>query len=84
MIIPIKCFTCGKVLADLYEFYKCKVIDEKFKKIKSTSSTSVDIENTEYFTKQNVDKSVEGHILDSLNVKRQCCRINMLTHVDIE
>ena len=84
MIIPIKCFTCGKVLGDLYEFYKCKVIDEKFKKIKSTSSTSVDIENTEYFTKQNVDKSVEGHILDSLNVKRHCCRINMLTHVDIE
>ena len=25
MIIPIKCFTCGKVLADKYRFYEKEV-----------------------------------------------------------
>ena len=25
MIIPVRCFTCGKVLADKYEFYKREV-----------------------------------------------------------
>ena len=30
MIIPIKCFTCGKVLADKYRYYQTEV-----RKIKS-------------------------------------------------
>ena len=29
MIIPIKCFTCGKVLADKYLFYLKEVKKEK-------------------------------------------------------
>ena len=32
MIIPIKCFTCGNVLADKYEYYKEHVREEKLKK----------------------------------------------------
>jgi DNA-directed RNA polymerase I, II, and III subunit RPABC5 len=80
MLIPIKCFTCGKVLADLSEYYKRQVLEQKLKKLKSTE----DLENTEYFTSQNVDKSIEGHMLDKLNIQRQCCRINIFTHVDIE
>ena len=29
MIIPIKCFTCGKVLADKYEYYTIRVKELK-------------------------------------------------------
>ena len=29
MIIPVKCFTCGKVLADKYRFYQEKVREKK-------------------------------------------------------
>lgn len=29
MIIPIRCFTCGKVLADKWEYYKKKVEELK-------------------------------------------------------
>ena len=32
MIIPVKCFTCGKVLADKYEFYLAQVRKKKRKK----------------------------------------------------
>lgn len=29
MIIPVRCFTCGKVLADKWEYYKKKVEETK-------------------------------------------------------
>ena len=80
MIIPIKCFTCGKVLGDLFRHYKETVLSEKLKKYKSVSN----IDNIEYFTKQNTEKSIEGRVLDELYVKRACCRVNMLTHVEVE
>ena len=31
MIIPIKCFTCGKVIADKYQFYLKRVREIKEK-----------------------------------------------------
>ena len=32
MIIPIKCFTCGMVLADKYRYYKMKLEDRSYYK----------------------------------------------------
>ena len=72
MIIPIKCFTCGKVIADKYEYY-CKEV----KKAKLTG------EKVLYFSKTNGEKTDEGRILDSLGLTRMCCRRMLLTHVDI-
>lgn len=74
MIIPIKCFTCGKVLADKYEYY-CKEV--KMLKLKGGK------EETLYFTKLNNSKTDEGVVLDNLGLKKMCCRRMMLTHVDI-
>ena len=37
MIIPVKCFTCGKVLADKYQFYLTEI---RKKKIKTASKNS--------------------------------------------
>ena len=33
MIIPVKCFTCGKVLGDKYLYYLKTVRKKKWKKI---------------------------------------------------
>lgn len=77
MIIPIKCFTCGKVLADKYQFYVREV-----RKIKI--QLGEDPEKVVYLTKENVSKTPEGQVLDNLGLKRMCCRRHMLTHVDIE
>ncbi len=79
MLIPIKCFTCGMVIADKYRYYKEKVLSKKLENLNKS-----DLENTEYFTLQNTKKSIEGNILDEIGIKRQCCRTAMLTHVDIE
>ena len=76
MIIPIKCFTCGKVLADKYIYYKNEV-----KKAKINSGS--DVNSVKYLTLSNNSKTPEGKILDDLNLTKACCRRHMLTYVDI-
>ena len=76
MIIPIKCFTCGKVLADKYRYYH-----EEVRKIKQDKN--IDEKKIEYLTSNVKDKTPEGEILDKLLLTRYCCRRHMLTHVDI-
>lgn len=77
MIIPIKCFGCGEVLADKYRYYIRETIKRKM--AKGMDSTKV-----MYLTKQQVDKTPEAEILDELKLTKQCCRRHMITHVDIE
>jgi|UniRef100_A0A6C0ISZ2 DNA-directed RNA polymerase subunit N len=77
MIIPIKCFTCGTVLADKYRYYQNEV-----RKLKMQKGESV--EKVVYLTKNNVDKTPEGEMLDKLGLNNVCCRRHMLTHVDVE
>ena len=77
MIIPIKCFTCGKVLADKYRFYEKEV-----RKIKMNEK--LEINKVLYLTGENVDKTHEGIVLYKLKLKKYCCRRHMLTHVDID
>ena len=76
MIIPVKCFTCGKVLADTYLWYIQEVIKEKLKR-------GENINDVVYLTEKNVKKTHEAKILDKLGYHKLCCRRHMLTHVDI-
>jgi DNA-directed RNA polymerase subunit N (RpoN/RPB10) len=82
MIIPIKCFTCGMVIADKYRYYCEQVRKKKF--AKKSNGESIDIDKVLYLTKEFSDKTPEGEVLDELNLKKMCCRRHMLTHVDIE
>lgn len=82
MIIPIKCFTCGKVIADKYRYYQEQV--RKKKLAKRGNGESIDIDKVLYLTKEFVEKTPEGEVLDELNMKKMCCRRHFLTHVDIE
>ena len=76
MIIPIKCFTCGKVLADKYRFY-CEEV-RRLKEEKHLSN-----EKIVYLTRETTDKTPEGETMDRLGLEKYCCRRHMLTHVDI-
>jgi len=77
MIIPVKCFTCGTVLADKYRYYQDKVRAKKL-------ANGDGIEKVIYLTKEKVEKTPEGEVLDELRLTNVCCRRHMLTHVDIE
>ncbi|MGC9310188.1 MAG: DNA-directed RNA polymerase subunit N [Candidatus Aenigmatarchaeota archaeon] len=54
MIIPVRCFTCGKVIGHMWEDYK--------KRADAGENPAT--------------------IMDSLGIKRYCCRTVFLTHSD--
>lgn len=77
MIIPVKCFTCGEVLADKYRYYQ-----EQVRKIKADKDMEVD--KVVYLTQDNIEKTPEGEVLDILELTKYCCRRHILTHVDLD
>tara|TARA_Y100000389_G_scaffold113823_1_gene110972 strand:- start:115 stop:348 length:234 start_codon:yes stop_codon:yes gene_type:complete len=76
MIIPVKCFTCGKVLADKYMYYQREVRKRKI-------AQELPLDEVIYLTNKNIKKTPEGEVLDELRLDKICCRRHMLTHVDI-
>lgn len=72
MSFPIKCFTCGKVIADKYRYYL-----EEVRKQKSEDTPIL------YLSVQHRDKTVEGMVLDKLNLFDACCRTRFLAHKEI-
>lgn len=78
MIIPIRCVTCGKVLADKWEFYKKKCNELEAEYVKNTDASKESKNFTKYY-----DGVVRKQVLDELGLDRYCCRRHMLGHVDI-
>ena len=77
MIIPIKCFTCGMVIADKYRYFQKEV-----RRIKIAQGMNVD--KVLYLSKEKIEKTIEGQVLDTLGIKNVCCRRHLLCHIDIE
>ncbi len=82
MIIPVKCVTCGMVLADKYRYYLDEVRKRKLEKF--GSNEGVLDKRTVYLSEENNKKTMEAEVLDELRLVDPCCRRHMLTHVDIE
>lgn len=84
MIIPIRCFTCGKVIGDKWNAYIKAVKEqdgESSKKVKFTVE-DITLEDTESIDKM-FDKNSYGGILTKIGLHRMCCRRHFLTHVDL-
>jgi len=77
MIIPVKCFTCGKVIGDKYLYYIKNVKKLKVQK-------KMDENQVLYLTETTTKKTPEGIVMDDLGITNQCCRRIILCHVDIE
>ena len=75
---PIKCFTCGKVLADKYVYY-----ENKIRSIKKANSQTENMDRLSYLTKNNMNITPEGEVLNELKLTKLCCRRHLLTGVDI-
>lgn len=73
MLIPVKCFTCGKVIANKYPIYLQLVAEKKTDKK----------DNIQYLDTDKIEKTIEGKVLDELGFTDICCRRHILTHVDI-
>tara|TARA_Y100000591_G_C21452129_1_gene506630 strand:- start:291 stop:533 length:243 start_codon:yes stop_codon:yes gene_type:complete len=76
MIIPIRCFSCNKLIADKYTTYL-----DLINKINSENNiTTID---SNLINSGAIETSEQGQILDKLNIHRYCCRRMFLTQVDI-
>jgi DNA-directed RNA polymerase subunit N (RpoN/RPB10) len=78
MIIPVRCYSCGKVIGSKYETYLKRVREKKMSRNLDVNKSSViDINFNE------VKKTSEGEVLDELGLTRYCCRKILLTNIDL-
>ncbi|MDE1850064.1 MAG: DNA-directed RNA polymerase subunit N [Candidatus Micrarchaeota archaeon] len=56
MMIPVRCFSCGQVVADKWE---------------------------EFNTRTKTNKEDPAKVLDSMGIKRYCCRRMLISHKDL-
>ena len=77
MIIPIKCFTCGTVIANKYRYYREQV---RLRKLQIDPNS---VDQVIYLTSEYSQKTPEGIVLDEMNLNKMCCRRHMLSHVDL-
>ena len=78
MIIPVRCFTCNKVIGDKYSTYLLKIQEAQ----KSNPDSNIIID-TNTIKNGLVEESYQGKILNDLEIKRYCCRRMFFTQVDI-
>lgn len=86
MLIPIRCYTCGKVVGDKWDAYQRLVKDYRGKVKSGEASGIVDGGEFAIQSGEIVDprlKTPEGAALDALRMERYCCRRMLLTHVNI-
>ncbi len=76
MLIPVKCFTCGKVIGNKYNYYLREIVKRK-------EQMGEIPQEIQYLDDKSLDKTVEGILLDELKMKDMCCRRHFLTHVNI-
>lgn len=76
MIIPVRCFTCGHVIADKWNYYvkRCKEL-EKEQQEGQQDDNKLD--------SQHFDKTVRQKVFEELGLDRICCRRMLLGHVDL-
>jgi len=70
------------VIADKYRYYLLEV--RKRKLAKRHNDEPIEFDKVLYLTKEYREKTIEGDVMDDLNIKKMCCRRHFLTHVDIE
>jgi DNA-directed RNA polymerase subunit N (RpoN/RPB10) len=76
MIIPIRCLSCGHVIADKWNYY-----NEKCKSLESDEKNDTMNENQDKSSLGN--KTERGKLMDELGLKRICCRRHFLGCVDM-
>ena len=75
MIIPIRCFTCNKIISSKYKEYK------RLSEIHSQNEDIITLLDNDKINQQ--IKINKEEILEKIGVERMCCTRHLLTHVDL-
>lgn len=88
MIIPVRCFTCHKVLADKWDYYvkRCKELEKqaKNKNVDNASDdNAIEVDDKLKLERQHFDSTIRQRVFEELKLDRLCCRRMLLGHVDL-
>ena len=81
MIIPVRCFTCGKVIGSKWKRYEELVLENRIKQGKDPKEDS--ILDIVYLSEDSTQQTPEAIALDQLGLVRYCCRRHLLGHVEL-
>lgn len=73
MIIPIRCMSCGNMIADKWRYYQ-----NELKRLKGGV-----LSERYHFDGKEIPQTPEKKIMDTLNFRRPCCRKHFLTQIDL-
>lgn len=82
MLIPVRCFTCGTPVGDKWKFFVKEMNDKKNGSNEKVNS-ELDIEYIDIKNDGSIKKSIEGEILDELELHKYCCRRMFLGNVQL-
>ena len=87
MIIPVRCFTCNKVIGDKWEKYQ-ELIKHSYNQTDESSDSNNSSESSESSGSKVLlhnlkNKTKQAQILDKLGLTRYCCRRHILAHIDL-
>jgi DNA-directed RNA polymerases I, II, and III subunit RPABC5 len=78
MIIPVRCYTCGKLLSNKEKTYK-DIVNRK----KIALKKDVNDESILNINDKDIKKTPEGEAMDEIGLTRYCCRKIMMTNVEL-
>jgi DNA-directed RNA polymerase subunit N (RpoN/RPB10) len=73
MIIPVRCYTCNKLLADKYHYYESELLKRKLRKEKEDEN-----EIQEFEKKQNIKKEDEKQNINDITIDNIFAKFNNL------
>ena len=79
MIIPVRCFTCGAVIADKWVQYNTLTNEYR----KDTKHKDVELLDIDALTSNDNPVTAEYKALQDLDINRVCCRRHFLCNVDM-
>jgi DNA-directed RNA polymerase subunit N (RpoN/RPB10) len=85
MIVPVKCMTCNKTIADVYDYYmkEAEKLTKKAEDKAATGAAPSKKQAAEDHELRHFEKVRTGAIMDKLGLTRYCCRRILLGTVDM-
>jgi len=77
MLIPVRCYSCGKVLANKYDYFQNELNRKKLAMNTTEDPLIINVNATD------IKKTIAGELMDELGLTRICCRKVMLTSINI-
>ena len=77
MLIPVRCYSCGKVLANKYEYFHNELNRKKLAMNTTEDPLIINVNAAD------IKKTIAGELMDELGLTRICCRKVMLTSINI-